>query len=176
MEKLAFWLGLFSAVFTIIGFFLQYGGYMKKLRVIFENRKLIFVLLTICFLLSAVSIYLSVQHKTHNYRHPYIWTKKNLEIKEIKHHRFINQKVLLDGFEYNDCIFENVTFVYNGTSPIRLTYDKFYGNIQFATQSDIVAATCVFLKATGILSSKFAITYGPEHRELENVRSPNTLK
>ena len=32
---------------------------------------------------------------------------------------FHNQEVLLDGYAYESCTFVNVTFVYNGTTPLQ---------------------------------------------------------
>jgi hypothetical protein len=34
--------------------------------------------------------------------------------------RFTNERVPLDGYIYRDCIFENVTFVFNGTDHLNL--------------------------------------------------------
>lgn len=38
---------------------------------------------------------------------------------------FRNERVPLDGIQYDHCIFENVTLVYNGTTAIRLENNRF---------------------------------------------------
>jgi hypothetical protein len=38
---------------------------------------------------------------------------------EIEHVTYVNQEVTLDGFSYRHCVFDHVTFVYNG-APFRI--------------------------------------------------------
>ena len=41
--------------------------------------------------------------------------------------KFRNERVLLDGHHYTHCDFQNVTFVYNGTTPVRLDHNNISG-------------------------------------------------
>jgi hypothetical protein len=40
--------------------------------------------------------------------------------KIVTSEKFRNEKIPLDGVEYTDCDFENVTFIFEGTTPIRM--------------------------------------------------------
>lgn len=57
----------------------------------------------------------------------------------IRSRAYKNQEVLLDGKRFDRCMFDNVTFMYNGTAkysfgePSTIT-----GNIQFKSDSEIV--------------------------------------
>ncbi|HXX23082.1 MAG TPA: hypothetical protein VEO19_08025 [Terriglobia bacterium] len=45
----------------------------------------------------------------------------NYKLKQRAHIKYFNETVELDGYEYLDTTFENVTFMYEGTAPTRLT-------------------------------------------------------
>jgi hypothetical protein len=45
----------------------------------------------------------------------------NATLIEVRDRTFRNERVLLDGHRYTDCIFENVTLVYNGTALVDFT-------------------------------------------------------
>ena len=49
----------------------------------------------------------------------------NYPLKRVEHQRFVNETVTLDGNEYVDVTFENVTFMYNGKAPTRLNGVQF---------------------------------------------------
>jgi hypothetical protein len=51
---------------------------------------------------------------------------------------FHNENVLLDGIEYDNCTFENVTLIYNGTAPIRNTRATFINNPRIHTDNPAV--------------------------------------
>jgi hypothetical protein len=63
----------------------------------------------------------------------------------IRGKHFINQRVNLDGHRYYECSFENITFVYNGTTAVQVQKCKFTGGIMLA--SDNVAVTGAFFAA-----------------------------
>ncbi|HEY2247178.1 MAG TPA: hypothetical protein VGH70_07030 [Bradyrhizobium sp.] len=52
---------------------------------------------------------------------------------------FINQRVVLDGYRYSHCIFENVTLVYNG-GPTSLTHNGFKGFVLTSDNHEIASA------------------------------------
>ena len=45
----------------------------------------------------------------------------NTHLKQIVKKKFCQQSVPLDGYEFIDCIFEQVTFEYEGMAPSRMT-------------------------------------------------------
>lgn len=49
------------------------------------------------------------------------WKKYKGEV--ISDRTFINETVVLDGYHYTNCRFVNVTFQYNGTTPIQFTHN-----------------------------------------------------
>jgi hypothetical protein len=62
---------------------------------------------------------------------------------------FENEKVLLDGIEYDYCIFTNVTFVYNGTTSIRFTHNTVSGFVRIASDNPAVTGAFLFLYGFG---------------------------
>lgn len=61
----------------------------------------------------------------------------------IRGKHFLNEQILLDGFYYYQCIFENVSFKYNGMTQIQLKENHFVGQIALAA-SDNMAVTGAF--------------------------------
>jgi hypothetical protein len=59
---------------------------------------------------------------------------------------FRSERVLLDGHSYLRCIFENVTFVYNGTTPIQMTLNTISGKTMFASDSPSISMAWMFLE------------------------------
>ena len=52
--------------------------------------------------------------------------------------RFVNQRVLLDGFYYYKCTFENVTFIYNGVTPLKFSGNTISGTMAFGSDNPSV--------------------------------------
>jgi hypothetical protein len=79
--------------------------------------------------------------------------------------RFLNDNVILDGFDYRDCVFEHVTFVFNGTTSISMTGNKIVGGFKIKTENPSVDATVMLLRGLGMLSDKLdMMTPGPGFR------------
>jgi len=74
---------------------------------------------------------------------------------------YINEKVPLDGFEYANCKFTNVTFVYDGATSIRFNHNEISGHIEFFTNNEAAFMAIAFLKGTGAVSPDMPLTYGP---------------
>ena len=55
---------------------------------------------------------------------------ENETLKQISNRTFQGQTVVLDGYEYINCTFDDVTFVYNGTAPTRMTQSKIIHQVQ----------------------------------------------
>jgi hypothetical protein len=168
-ENAAFFLAIFSGIgtiFTIAGFFLQYGKRMKSLAEFFRNPKVILVLIICCLGLSTVSIYLSL-HKTEPAKNWDGW-----KFKEIDNRKFVNERVILDGCEYKYCSFENVTFEYNGKGPLNFHHNEIFGKINLVTDNKIVSYTVATLIGLGATKPNIAFTYGPQRRRVEKVEPP----
>jgi len=70
--------------------------------------------------------------------------------KVVRGTRFANQRVLLDGYEYNGCVFENVTFEFNGTTPIRMVNNRIE-RFRLSSASPTVLATIAWLHGLGLV-------------------------
>lgn len=57
----------------------------------------------------------------------------------IRHHTFSNESVEVDGKEFDQCSFENVTFTYRGTGTFKFNKVTFKGE-KIVTQTDSKAA------------------------------------
>ncbi len=75
-----------------------------------------------------------------------------------------NEKVILDGISYSGCIFENVTFVYNGTTPIQFTNNSVRGSIQMRTDNPAVGGAIGWLGGFIELPPNVSIDFGPNNR------------
>jgi hypothetical protein len=62
--------------------------------------------------------------------------RQNFPLKQIRQTTFKDQTVSLDGNEYVDCTFINVTFKFEGQAPFRLTNDHFENHSKFGITSD----------------------------------------
>jgi hypothetical protein len=63
----------------------------------------------------------------------------------VSRRTFKNEVVPLDGVEYIDCTFENVTFYYNGTTRISLVSPNITTGPRFRTDNKSVVATLAFI-------------------------------
>lgn len=54
---------------------------------------------------------------------------------------FKNEQVPLDGYAYSNCHFSNVTFLYNGTTPLQFTHNEMSGLSVLKTDNPAVAGT-----------------------------------
>ena len=69
--------------------------------------------------------------------------------KVVRGVRFTNQKVLLDGYEYDGCEFVNVTFEFNGTTPIRMKNNRIQPPLKVASASPGVLGVIAWLHSLG---------------------------
>lgn len=89
------------------------------------------------------------------------------KFEQIVHHTFVNEIVELDGKEYTDCIFQNVTFKYNGTTAIRLSHNTFRNLPAFRTDNPAVFSTIAALKGSGYLGVDVPLVEGPKQKPSE---------
>jgi len=90
----------------------------------------------------------------------------------IANRKFLNEIVPLDGFKYANCIFENVTFQYNGTALFGFEHNKVFGTASFRSDSDAVTATVSMFKGFGIIPN-LNETYGGSERIPVPVEPPS---
>ena len=65
---------------------------------------------------------------------------------------FTNERILLDGHAYRNCTFENVTFVFNGTSPFEFSRNKINGTMRFASDNPSVQGTFNWFRGFGLIN------------------------
>jgi hypothetical protein len=68
--------------------------------------------------------------------------------------------VPLDGYNYENCEFYDVTFEYEGMSPIFFSYNKTYG-FDLKSINPSIGAWTVFLKDVGALNTDFHLILPP---------------
>ncbi len=71
---------------------------------------------------------------------------------------FTNEKVIIDGYSYRDCTFNNVTFVYNGTTTIQLSNCKING-FQLTSENVAVEGAFMLMAALVKLPDNFNIKF-----------------
>lgn len=72
---------------------------------------------------------------------------------------FVNERVPLDGYRYDKCTFRNVTFDYNGTTPVQLAGNNVEGSIGIRSNSLAVAGTVSLMKGMGYLRSDMNMSF-----------------
>jgi hypothetical protein len=76
----------------------------------------------------------------------------------IHNEEFRNQEVLLDGREYRNCKFYSVSLMYNGTTPIRLSNNYFYGGVMLKSANPQVESAWTLIIATGLIRDDVILT------------------
>ena len=64
---------------------------------------------------------------------------------------FRNEVVPLDGYNYSNCEFYNVTFKYNGTTAVQFTHNNIHGSFGFVSDNMAVTGTTAMLRGFGAL-------------------------
>lgn len=59
---------------------------------------------------------------------------------------FRNEKVPLDGYYYSNCDFHNITFVYNGMTPIQLNNNHVFGGPNISTNNLAISGMVTLLR------------------------------
>ncbi len=67
----------------------------------------------------------------------------------VNKQKFVNREVVLDGRIFTDCEFDNVTFKYNGTAPVRMNRADINGFINFASDNPALEGLIRALYALG---------------------------
>jgi hypothetical protein len=75
----------------------------------------------------------------------------------ISGQRFSNQEVVLDNFLYVNCVFENVTFKYNGTTAVQMRDNRVVGRVNFSSDNIAVIGTAFMLQGLGVTKTPFDV-------------------
>jgi len=75
--------------------------------------------------------------------------RADFPLRQIQTKTFRNEIVQIDGIEFIDCTFDNVTFKFDGTAPFRFTHDQFQGHSKYSITSNnpIIKATIELMGA-----------------------------
>lgn len=98
--------------------------------------------------------------------------RRDANIELITHHKFSNEVVVLDGFEYSDCDFTNVTFKYNGTTSIKFHDSQIHGPFRIRTENPTVTGTAVLFIGLGMISPDIPLVSGPEDKPVRGIEPP----
>ena len=77
--------------------------------------------------------------------------RQDFPFKQIRQTTFKDQTVSLDGNEYVDCTFINVTFKFDGQAPFQLTNDHFENHSKFGISSDDPAVKATIQLVTALV-------------------------
>lgn len=134
---------------------------------VFSSNKAIGVIIVFGLIATGISFYLNYRERPWEYR-------RGENLIEVRNRTYKNEKVVLDGHRYQDCVFENVTFVYNGTADIDFSHNKIGGSRGFETSNPAVSGTLDFLKGMGYLRDDIPI-FGPNFMPNTQVQSPSEI-
>jgi hypothetical protein len=62
--------------------------------------------------------------------------RADFPLRQIQAKALKNETVQIDGNEFIDCTFDNVTFKFDGTAPFRFSKDHFQGHSKFSITSN----------------------------------------
>jgi hypothetical protein len=135
-----------------------------------SGRDALFLLLILGSLVLSTVGWYHLRHQSY-YQFVYSDIKK---LTEVRGKVFVNEKVLLDGYHYTFCRFQNVTFIYNGVAPTALDNNEIAGyNVQ--TDNPALLQNTTLLKGLGMLKPDIPVTTGPDRTPI-NVQPPKVDK
>jgi len=118
---------------------------------------LMIVLVAIALGMSAFSLYSSL-HRVSNAQFQFS-DKAPLQV--IQDKKYVNETVDVDGREFEDCNFSNVTLVYDGVAPYEFVGDHFDGSIRLLSRNpsivDYGALEQSLAKYPGISGGSFGL-------------------
>lgn len=93
-------------------------------------------------------------YKTYSYN-------RNATLKLVTDRSFRSEKVLIDGKEFRNCTFDNVTIVYNGTAPVRMIGNSFSGDLIMTTDNPAIGSAEGVLSGLGFMPKVYRISDEP---------------
>jgi hypothetical protein len=71
--------------------------------------------------------------------------REDYPLKEYRGKAYKDETVQIDGNNFIDCTFDNVTLRFEGEAPFRFTNDHFQGKWQFTSNNPVVKSTMALL-------------------------------
>ncbi|MGA3100284.1 MAG: hypothetical protein ABSD61_00345 [Terracidiphilus sp.] len=105
----------------------------------------------------------------YQYRHSSTGFDANSQLEVITDKVFINQAVELDGKDFRNCEFQNVTLMFHGRSHFSLEYNKFAGVFLTSDNPSVIGAW-ELTKGLGMLPGLPIL--GPDGKPVPNVSEP----
>jgi hypothetical protein len=81
------------------------------------------------------------------------WEDRRKNLKLVQGEHFVNQEVLLDGYFYTNCTFENVRLVFEGKAPFKL-YNNVINGFVFDPRSPALNDLLITLEDMNLLDRK----------------------
>jgi hypothetical protein len=119
----------------------------QKIPRVPNSTKVIFGSLAASILLSCIAIYSAWTPNTEFPYNPDVNAKREI----IKGKTFDNERVVIDGKDYQDCVFRNVTFKYNGTTPIGFDHNQVEFGSYFETDNRAISNAVILLQQIAII-------------------------
>ena len=90
--------------------------------------------------------------------------KRVWEFQQILQRTYENETIQLDGREFVDCVFDNITFRYQGTAPFKFTNVRFVKDTKFyvASSNPIIKPLISFYGTVGPLAKFGGATWNPD--------------
>lgn len=159
-----FWLG--GAVMST--------GLIATFLVLFSGAWLNWIIIIGLFLLSLVLIAIAFLIGNANTNNVNLPNFPDEPLVEIRNRTYANDKVLLDGFDYIDCTFINVKFIYNGTASVGFSHNTMQGSVLFSSESMSIQTTASLLKGLGIIKPEIPV-FDDNHKPLDRVNPPKFM-
>jgi hypothetical protein len=96
---------------------------------------------------------------------------KPSESEQVDGRTFANEVVVLDGHDFVNCTFTNVTFVYDGKTPVKFTHNTVVGGFRFKTNNEVVDRTAVLMRGLGLTRPEIPLM-GLDDKPLEHIQPP----
>jgi hypothetical protein len=71
--------------------------------------------------------------------------REDYPLKEYRGKTYKNETVQIDGNNFIECTFDNVTFRFDGEAPFRFTNDHFTGKFSLTSNNPVVKATMALI-------------------------------
>lgn len=86
---------------------------------------------------------------------------RNASLRLITDKSFRSERVVIDGKEFRDCSFDNVTIVYNGTAPVKMIGNRFSGDLIMTTDNPAIGSAEGVLSGLGFMPKTYRISDEP---------------
>jgi hypothetical protein len=117
------------------------GGMSKPIL----SSKALTAAIVIGILTSAYSLYLNYRPRAFEYDH-------RAKFQVISGRFYENEVVDLDGKDYENCTFVNVTLRYDGTTDVRVNHNDFKGTLSFRSDNPAIQGELAVLRGIGLLN------------------------